>query len=226
MLTETNLIQTNYSEIPVKTINVAMADDHKLFAEGIQAMLNNTPGIKCYDPFINGKLLLNWYNGINADILLVDIEMPVLNGIETSKQLLTRFPDVKIIILSVVDDPKTIQLMLKIGVCAYLVKTAEPEDFIQTIFKVHAGEKVFPMDVLTTSSKNPEKINALTLKITLRETEILKLIIKGENNKKIADALNISPNTVKTHRQKLLYKLGANNVAQLIAKAALFGITL
>jgi len=226
MLTETTLTQPNNSEIPVKTINIAMADDHCMLAKGIQAMLNNTPGIKCYDPFVNGKLLLGWYDGANADILLVDIEMPVLNGIETSKQLLTRYPGVKIIILSVLDDPKTIQLMQGIGVCAYLVKTAEPEDFIQTIFKVNSGEKVFPENLLKGSQTHAEKNNVLALKITDREIEVLKLIIKGETNKKIADVLNLSPLTVKTHRQNLLRKLGANNTPQLIEKSILLGLIL
>jgi DNA-binding CsgD family transcriptional regulator len=82
-----------------------------------------------------------------------------------------------------------------------------------------------PSMLTETTLIKPNYNNPLALKITARETEVLKLIIKGENNKKIAGALSISPNTVKTHRQKLLYKLGANNVAQLIAKAALLGIT-
>ena len=213
-------LQTN-----ITPIKIAIADDHKLFSGGISSMLNQADGLTVCATFLNGKALLDWYTGSNADVILMDIYMPVLNGIEASKQLLGSFPAVKIIILSADDDQHIIRLMHDIGVYGYLIKSAEPEDFIQTILKVHAGEKVFPETLSTDiGNRDIDKDNAAVANLSDREIQVLKLIAEGKTTLRIADQLNLSPDTVKSHRKKLLHKLGASNVAQLIANAISKGL--
>ena len=202
-----------------------MADDHLLFTNGISAVLNEVPGIVFCRSFLNGKELLDWYTGSNVDVILLDIDMPILNGKEASKQLLTYFPASKIIILSDDDDQTVMRLMQDMGVYAYLTKSASLGDLIRTIIKVHAGEKVFNQDPTTTPGDITVNIvNASVSKLSDREMQVLKLIIKGRTNLQIAAELYLSPLTIKTHRQNLMRKLEANNTAQLIAKAGLKGL--
>ena len=202
-------------------IKVVMADDHQLFMGGISGLLNEVPGIMFCASFLNGSELLNWYKGSNADVILMDIHMPVLNGIETSKQILIRFPAARIIILSVDDDPKVMRLMYDIGAYAYLLKDIEPDGFIQTILKVHSGEKVFPEN-FTVNSRNSVRIDDEMAdgRLSAREKQVLKLISKGKNNSEIAAELNISPSTVKKHRENMMRKLGATNLVQLISNVS------
>jgi len=202
------------------TIKVAIADDHQLIINGFAGMLDAVPGIALCASFLNGKALLDWYDGSNANVILLDIHMPVLNGMETGKQLLNRFPAARIIVLSVDDDQHLIRFMFELGVYAYLLKDADPADFIEAIIRVHIGEKVFPGTLtMCPGDMRTDRDNILSAKLSDREIQVLRLIVDGKTTLGIADQLNLSPDTVKSHRKKLLHKLGASNVAQLIANA-------
>jgi DNA-binding NarL/FixJ family response regulator len=225
MSTETLFDKSNNFQTQAIPIKVAMADDHQLFISGISGILNEVPGFEFCASFLNGKGLLDWFSGSNADVILLDRHMPVLNGIEASKQLLTRFPSARIIILSDDYSEAVMRLIKSIGVCAYLTKSVPPENLIGAIIKVHVGEKIFdehPSAGL--SNVIAKKGNASIEKISEREIQVLKLIIEGRTNTQIASELNLSPFTIKTHRQNMLHKLNASNTAQLIAKAGLKGL--
>ncbi len=191
-------------------IQVAIADDHKLFIKGIAGLFSDIPILELCASFFDGQQLLDWYNGQNADIILMDLHMPKLNGIEASKELLSRFPLVKIMVLSVDNTPAAIQRMKDMGVYAYLVKDAEPDYLIDTIISVHNGEKVFSP---TASNDKSIKIKELTT----REMQILKLLMEGKNTKQMAHVLCLSARTVKRHRENILHAVGAINTAQLVA---------
>jgi len=206
-------------------IKVIIADDHPIFINGILGLINDTPDIILCASFSNVRSLLDWFNGSNADIILLDINMPLINGIELGKQLINRFPVTKIIVFSMENDLQIISDLSRIGVYAYLLKGTDPEYFIQTIFKVYAGEKVFPERLFANSTNGFLKKDKYAItKLSEREMQILKLIVEGKTNKQIAHMLNVSPYTVKTHRQNLLHKQSANNTAQLIANARLNGL--
>jgi len=201
----------------IAPVSVIIADDHEIFIRGIASVIEQSAGIKLRASFLNGETLLNWYDGTNADVLLVDLHMPILNGIETSKQLLKRFPSAKIIVLSADNDLQVMRFLFNLGVCSFLLKGIEPNGLIQTILKVHAGEKVFPENISVNIGNNVHIMNeAADDRLSAREIQVLKLIAKGKNNKEIAVELNISQSTVKKHRENMLRKLGATNMVQLI----------
>jgi len=220
MAAEASFAKTLHFHENTFPIKVAMADDHQLIINGFAGMLDAVPGIALCASFLNGKALLDWYDGSNANVILLDIHMPVLNGMETGKQLLNRFPAARIIVLSVDDDQHLIRFMFELGVYAYLLKDADPADFIEAIIRVHIGEKVFPGTLtMCPGDMRTDRDNILSAKLSDREIQVLRLIVDGKTTLGIADQLNLSPDTVKSHRKKLLHKLGASNVAQLIANA-------
>lgn len=214
----------NASKEAARPIRIAIADDHILFNRGIAALISDTPNLELCASFFNGQQLLDWYNGQNADIILIDLHMPVLNGIEASKLLLSCFAEVKIIVLSVDDTPNAIRAMRDMGVFAYLVKNTDPDNFITAIESVHAGQKVFPKitagfnETFAVNFRNP------VAGLTKKEIQILKLIAVGATTKKIAAQLFVTPGTVKRHRENMLNKTGATNIAQLIGIATFKGI--
>ena len=208
-------------------ITVILANGYPLAANGLLNIGNGENGVAVNGYEFHDQPITDWYNGSNADVLLLDICMPVPNGIAVIQQLLARFPEAKIIVLSNEDDPGVIKCMQSLGVNAYQIKTQDHNDTIQTIIKVHAGEKVFPENLedgivplfvrrLIDPPANPE--------LSTREIQVLKLIAKGKTNPQIAAELNISPLTVKKHRENLLRKLNAHNTAQLISKGRLKGL--
>jgi DNA-binding NarL/FixJ family response regulator len=208
-------------------IRVAMADGHPL---SVNIMLNiiSHENKVVIDGFVfNDILLTNWYNGSNADVLLLDICLPVPNGVNSIKQLLNRFPEARIIVFSDEDDPGVIRCMQSLGACAYQVKNSGANDVIQTIIKVHAGEKVFPENLeggiarsLIRRFIDPPS----AVELSAREIQVLKLIANGKTNPQIAAGLGLSPLTIKKHRENILRKLKATNTAQVISKARFKGL--
>jgi len=213
--------------MPECPVTVLLCDGHPLMANGLLKISNDENNIVLDGYAFEDKPLTGWYDGSNADILLLDVSMPVPNAVAIIKNLLSRFADARIIILSNEDDPGVISCMQSLGVYGYQIKTDNHKDTIQTIVKVHSGEKVFPENLdggiahsLIRRFIDPPD-NA---QLSARELQVLKLIAGGKTNPQIAAELNISRLTVKTHRQKLLQKLNACNTAQLISKARLKGV--
>jgi len=206
-------------------IKVAMADNQQLFIDSISAAINKTLEIVFCASFLSGKELLDWYTESNADVIILGNHLPIFNGVEASKQLIARFPLIKIIILSVDDCPKVMQLVYDMGIFAYLTKNTNLKDFIETIIKVHSGEKVFHENLsVKRTDLTINKVKASFSKISDREKQILDFIVQGKNNPQIAALLNLSPLTVKKHRENLMRKLEASNTAKLIASARLKGL--
>jgi DNA-binding NarL/FixJ family response regulator len=210
----------------MKPIRVALADGHPLAANGLLKVARDNENI-VFDGYIfQDKFITSWYDGSNADVLLLDISTPVPNAITVVKDILCRFPEAKIIILSDEDDPGVIRFIRGLGVCGYHIKTTNFNDTIETILKVYNGEKVFPED------REGGIARLVTERFTfrpcadlsMREIQVLKLIARGKTNPQIAAELQRSAFTVKTHRQKLLKKLNACNTAQLISKARIKGL--
>ena len=202
-------------------IRMIIADDHLLFTNGIASVINETPGLALCATFLNGQQLLDWFTGKNADIILLDLHMPVLDGIETSKQLLMRFPDVKIIILSAGKHLPLVWALKEIGVFGYITKDISAGDFIRTIEVVNAGEKVFPENF---EKELNQMIKSQAAELSDRELTILNLVAKGKTSKEIAVVFNLSALTIKKHRENLMRKLDAHNTAQLIEKARIKGL--
>jgi len=193
-------------------IKIAIADDHKMFCSGLKAMLEDEEHIQIIKTVHNGKLLLEYLKNNPIDVVLMDINMPEINGIKASKYILKQYKKTKIIILSMYQQPLVVGELLKLGVHAYILKDTEKSELLKAINTVSKGEKYFDKRVTEVFMDNlydPE-VNE-RIKLTAREKQILKLICESKTTQQIASELFISPYTVETHRKNLLSKTSANN---------------
>lgn len=207
-------------------INLALADDETLFLETLSFMLNRNAHFNVLFTATNGQEMIDQLNDcvVMPDIVITDLKMPVLNGIEATKKIHKDFPGLKVIALSSYDTDVFISNMLGVGAVSYLVKNAKPEEVYTTIKEVHEkgfyyNEKL--LAILHENSQNQNfKKSALDKKlISDREKEVLELICKQNTTKEIADLLFISTRTVDRHRDSLLDKTASRNVAGLVAFA-------
>ncbi len=211
-------------------INVAIADDQLLFRKGIRSILESTQKMKVVLEAENGKDLLEKLKNSDStfSVVLLDLEMPVMNGVECIKELNKHFSDLKTIVLSVHNEPAYIARMIELGARAYLQKNAEAETVIRIIQSVH--ETGFFLDPQTMLAMReglmiPHKKLAFgNDNLTIREKEILELVCKQFTTPEMAEKLFISERTVDGHRNNLLQKTGCRNVAGLVIYAIQNGI--
>lgn len=220
------------------TIKVLIADDHKLYREGIKSLLNDEKEIDISVEVSSGLEVLEKLEQQPIDIILMDIDMPDMNGIEATKAVKMRYPDMRILILSMHDNLEFILDVLKAGASGYLLKSSESLDLISAIKALALGSSYYSERV---SSKLCDYLNQINLpaavaappksvvseevtNLTRREKEILELIGKEYTNQEIADELFISTNTVFTHRKNLMKKLHVRNTAGLIHFASKNGM--
>ena len=203
-------------------IYVHVADDHKIVIDGIIAVINTDNDIEINGYSLTGKQVTDWFDNKDnkADVLILDITMPVLDGIEVLKYFNKNKIDQKVIILSSYDDIKIVQEMLTLGCKGYITKNNAGEHIVEAIKAVANGDQYFSDDVQKTLLKSfsgqkvpkgmlPNKFLIETL--TERELEVLKLITKQLNTPEIAKTLNVSISTVETHRKNLLKKIKVKN---------------
>lgn len=208
-------------------INLLIADDHKLVLEGIQLMLEGVEDINIIGFAHDGKETLELLNKSKVDILLLDLNMPIMNGLEVCKVLKKKKSDVKIIILSMMDEVKLIQKLIEQGASGYLLKNSGKKEIVNAIREVYKGKKYFEKDVLMqllSNGNSSTKTRSLIPKISKREKEILRLIMEELTSLEIGNKLFISLGTVETHRRNLINKLGVRNTAGLVKKAMEFSL--
>tara|TARA_R110002110_G_scaffold70907_5_gene189706 strand:- start:611 stop:1267 length:657 start_codon:yes stop_codon:yes gene_type:complete len=216
-------------------INVVLVDDHVLVRDGIKALLEDQGGIIVIDEASNGKEALEVISRNKPDILIVDIRMPEMNGIEVVRQINTSQMDVKTLVLSMHDSEEYVVQAIQAGADGYLLKGASKEEFIKALNKVASGGKYFTGDVSAIIMKN--FVNGTTtavtgkqtpvetpFKLTKREKQILSLVLQLKNNKDIAEELEISKRTAEVHRFNLMKKLDVKNLMELNNKAKEFGL--
>lgn len=213
-----------------KKITIVLADDHNLIRKGYRSILEKTENFKILGEADNGEQLINLIHFYQPDIAIVDIEMPVMNGIEALRVIKKEKLHVKPIILSMhFSDYYVSQLILE-GACAYLTKNAEVEEVLHTIQMVYRDGFYFgnsiSKQVLQSISKNKKHAHlADSLVLSKREVEVLIHICAGHKNKEIAEILKISVNTVDYHRNNIFEKSGAENIVQLVKYAIKNGLT-
>ncbi|MDT7832273.1 response regulator transcription factor [Flavobacteriaceae bacterium S356] len=205
-------------------IYVHVADDHKILIEGIIAVINTDKDIEIEGYSLTGKEVIDWSKEKTADILILDINMPIFDGIDVLKFFQSNKTDQKVIILSSYDDVNLVKQMLNLGAKGFLSKNSAGEHIVKAIKAVAAGEQYFSDDIqnnlfkLYTGQKvaegeRPESTIAHSL--TERELEVLKLIAKENSTSEISGILNISTNTVETYRKSLLKKTKVKNAVGL-----------
>lgn len=211
-----------------KEIKLLLVDDHQIIIDGLQSIIQGAEGFNVTTFANNGREALDVLKILAVDVVLMDIDMPVMNGLDAAKIIKEKYPSVKVIILSMHGEKAMIKDLLRMCVDGYLIKNASKEELINAIKMVAAGDRYFSSEV-TISLLNNEPADNKTitrsgLKLTSREIEILKLVAEGYTNKEIGDQLFISHRTVDTHRTNLMKKLEVNNVAGLIGYAIKNGI--
>lgn len=202
-------------------IKIAIVDDHELFREGLKFILNHNSELEVISETENGTLFLKELDIILPDIVLMDIEMPEMNGIEASALAIARFPYLKIIVLSSYGDEVYYSDMIKSGVLGFVLKKAGINELEEAIKTVNSGRNFFSHELLQKvvfmdSNLNNESANEFGIKLSKRENEVLILISKGYSNIEIGERLFISPSTVNNHRSNLLSKTNTKNTASLL----------
>lgn len=205
-------------------IKVVLADDHKIVRDGIKLMLEPQPGVDVVAEAENGTDVLNKLEDLEVDLVIMDINMPEMDGVTATRNIKDKYPDIKVLALTMSNDDLHIRQMIQAGASGYIMKSAgrnELKDAIETImsgkhyFSDEATQSIM-MDLVKGKGKSsmPDPIH-----ITDRELEILELIVKEFTNQEIADKLYISSRTVDAHRRNLLQKTGARNTAGLVKYA-------
>ena len=206
----------------MRQIKILLVDDHQIIIDGIKSLLNNVENVKVAGEANNGLEAINTLKVLTVDIVLMDIDMPKMNGIDATKYIKEKFKDTKVIILSVHCEQAMIKSLVEIDTDGYLLKNSSKEELLDAIYKVANGEKYFSSEV-TLSLLNPEKTQSdsskRTIDFTRRELDVLKLLVDGYTNKQIGEKLFISHRTVDTHRTNIMKKVGVNNIAGLISFA-------
>jgi two-component system, NarL family, response regulator DegU len=206
----------------MKQLKVYIADDHTLFRKAMVNLLRSFERVVDVKDAENGKELLTLVKYEVPDVAIIDLQMPVMDGAETSKQILQKYPDVKIIILTMHDSNKYILHMMELGAHAFLLKNTEPDELEKAIYAV--ADKDFYHNELVASvlRKNVKerKIGQRPLfqqaELTEREKEILLLICQELTMKEIGQRLFLSENTVRNHRVNIMDKVGVNNIVGLV----------
>lgn len=201
-------------------IRVALADDHKLFAKGLEGLIEDYPGFQVRGVFPNGKELLEGLEKLEIDVVLTDLNMPIIDGFGVVKHAKKHYPHIKVIVLSMYDEEKIFKEAMKLGADAFLLKDADPDELIFTINEVVEGRYVKNFERVIQQSNQSPYFDAFREKYRLsrRETQILKMISNGMISKDIADALSLSVQTIETHRKNINQKLQISSLMDLINK--------
>lgn len=219
----------------MKRIRVVLADDHNLVRAGIRALLQNDPDIDVIAEAENGRQVRGLIEQHSPDIVLMDIAMPELNGLDATAQLLKEFPALRIIILSMHSTEGYVLQALRAGASGYLLKGAATPELVLAIKSVARGETYlsssiskFVIDAFKRSSSDEKQSTDLSIrtntKLTPRQREVLQLIAEGHSTKEIAAKLDISVKTAKTHRTELMRRLDLHDIASLVRYAIQMGI--
>ncbi|WP_299058643.1 response regulator transcription factor [uncultured Polaribacter sp.] len=213
-------------------IKILIADDHPLIAEGIKNVFENKEDFQVVAVVNNGKKAINFIAQHLVDIVLLDINMPIMDGIECAKKITSEFKEVKIAMLSMYQESSLIKNLIKIGVKGYMLKTIPSEELLKAVKNIYNGKEYFNTEVTkalhSENSSNLEqyyKRSPLLKELTTREKEIIKSISQGNTNVQIGKKLFISPRTVDTHRTNIMRKLEIHNMAALIRFAFQNGLT-
>jgi DNA-binding NarL/FixJ family response regulator len=211
-------------------IKLAIADDHKIFREGLKFTLEDYAQLNLIIEATNGKDLITQIINHKPDVILMDIKMPEMDGMQAITYIHQHFPDIKILVLSMHNEDKYILNAMRLGASGYLLKNAEPEEILDAIVNVHTKGFYFNDDLSVTMAKELLGINFMhrlhekDARLNEREIEVLKLICEEYCNTEIADKLFLSVRTVEGYRTRLFEKVGSKNIAGLVIYAVKSGI--
>jgi len=201
------------------SIRILIADDHPIVRDGLNAVINDQPDMEVVAEAANGKDAVELAQQHRPDVMLIDLRMPQMNGVEAVNTIRAEWPQARIIILTTYDGDEDIYRALQAGAQAYLLKGMPRTELLDTIRAIHAGHKRIPPEV---AAKLADRI--LASELTERELDVLRLIVDGCSNREIGANLSITEGTVKAHINSILSKLGVSDRTQAVTEAMRRGI--
>ncbi|MFK7798656.1 MAG: response regulator [Aureispira sp.] len=198
-------------------IKAFIVDDQQVIIDGLTTILSAAPAIEIIGSALNGKLLLEQLQIQQPDIILLDISMPVMDGIKTAKSVKKLYPAIKILIFTTFMERSKIKKMTQVGVEGYMLKDSTKEQIIDAVNTIMTDSHYYDERVVTLVMNNYKSTSSVSIKtpLTKREIEVCKLIVKGKTNKEIAEELVLSVNTISSHRKHIFSKLGINKAIDL-----------
>jgi two-component system, NarL family, response regulator len=200
-------------------IRILTVDDHPVLREGIAAVLGSEADIEVVAEAGNGTEAIEKFRALRPDVTLMDIQMPVVNGIDAIVEIRKHFPDARIIVLTTYSGDAQVAKAFQAGASGYLLKSMLRKELVETIRSVHAGQRRIPPEIAVGMAEHYADDQ-----LTAREIDILKQVAAGNANKMVADTLHISEETVKSHMRSILSKLGANDRTHAVTIAIKRGI--
>jgi two-component system nitrate/nitrite response regulator NarL len=212
-----------------KKIRLLLVDDHPVVRRGMRSCLEGIRHVEVVDEAVDGKEAMEKVKALSPDIVLMDIDMPVMNGLEATKLLREEFPDTRVLILSIHTNKEYVLQIIRSGAQGYVLKDASPADLVRAIESVDSGEPFFSPDISQiVLNQYLEEAGADAagdaVKLTTRERQVLAMIAGGQSNKEMASELNVGVRTIETHRERVMNKLNIHSVAGLTKYAITNGI--
>ncbi len=212
---------------PIFPTRILLADDHAMMREGLRSILENELHLNVIAQAANGRAAVEFAKQHKPDLIIMDISMPDMNGIEATRQILQDVPGTKIIALSMHTDKRFVGEMLSAGASGYLLKQSATDELQQALETVLAGKTYISPEIagVVVQEFVQMKKNAESVELTPKERQVLQLIAEGISTKEIASKLNLSIPTIDTHRQHIMAKLNIHSVAELTKYAIRTGLT-
>jgi two-component system, NarL family, nitrate/nitrite response regulator NarL len=212
-----------------KKIRVLLADDHPVVRKGIRGWLTGVENLEVVDEAVNGLEAVAKVKELSPDLVLMDVDMPKLNGLEATKQIRKEFPNTRVLILSMHTNKAVVLQIIQSGAGGYVLKDAPPADLLRAIESVDNGEPFFSPDINQIVlnqylAETGAETAPTAAQLTNRERQVLAMIAEGQSNKEMASKLGVGVRTVETHRERMMAKLNIHSVAGLTKFAIANGI--
>jgi two-component system, NarL family, nitrate/nitrite response regulator NarL len=210
-----------------KKIKLLLVDDHPVVRKGIGSCFNGHSQVEVVGEAVDGQEAINKVKELSPEIVLMDIEMPVMNGLEATRLINRDFPEVKVLILSVLTKKEQVLEIIKSGAQGYVLKDSSPADLVRAIESIHNGRAFFSPDIsqiMLDQYLDEASDGEDSRRLTARELEVVGMIAEGQSNKDMANKLGVGVRTIETHRERVMNKLDIHSVAGLVKYAIANGI--
>jgi len=201
-------------------IRLLIVDDHTLFRQGLVSLLQMEPELEVVGEAADGEEVVRLVRELRPDVVLMDVQMPQVDGVEATRRLLAAVPEARVLMLTVSEEDEDLFAAIQAGARGYILKNAEADELLEAIRRVHAGEAMLSSAVtlrVLEALRTGQIPTSPDLPLTPRERDVLRLLARGASNRQIAETLMISENTVKTHVRNILDKLGLRRRSEVAA---------